>query len=76
MAPLHVQPMSYWTGLINKMDIDSLTKVKKHISHELMQRQLKTLTTDELSKLLALTKKNISNLSVIDEGEISVEDCV
>jgi len=73
MADLHVQPMSYWTDQINKMDIDSLTKVKKHISHELMQRQLKTLSTKELSKLLALTKKNITHLSV-DDTHVEVGD--
>lgn len=72
---LHVQPLSYWLDQIDKMDVDNLTKIKKYISTEILQRKLKTLTTVELYKLLSKCKSNISNMTV-DDTTVEVGDDV
>lgn len=72
--PLHVQPLSYWLDQINRMEIDTLSKLKRELSAELLRRQLKTLSTKDLTKLLKTASKRIAHLSV-DDTEVDIGDC-
>lgn len=69
--PLHVQPLSYWLDQIDRMEIDTLSKLKRELSAELLRRQLKTLSTKDLTKLLKTTSKRIAYLSV-DDTEVDI----
>lgn len=69
--PLHVQPLSYWLDQVSKMEIDTLSKLKRELSAELLRRQLKTLSSKDLTKLLKITNKRIAHLSV-DDTEVDI----
>lgn len=71
---MHVQPLSYWLDQISKMEIDTLSKLKRELSAELLRRQLKTLSTKDITKLLRTTSKRIAHLSV-DDTEVDIGDC-
>lgn len=69
--PLHVQPLSYWLDQIDRMEIDTLPKLRRELSTELLRRQLRTLSTKDLNKLLRTTNKRIAYLSV-DDTEVDI----
>lgn len=59
--PLTVQPLSYWTAQIDKMDRDRLNILKREISREILRRELNTLKMDELVKLRKLCSTKLLN---------------